>query len=71
MSLFVVAFWFVASLSKTQTTLLSQLPKSELLEKYDLRHYEGVTEAVRDGNLQVFNEAMLKHQVIQASKPKR
>ena len=42
--------------------LFGRLPKPRLLQKYQLAEFESVTEAVKTGNLQLLQQALLKHQ---------
>ena len=41
--------------------LIGQLPTVALRRKHGLSCYEDVTEAVRGGNLQLFEQAMVEH----------
>ena len=42
--------------------LLGQMPKQSLLQKYDLKQFSGVMEAVKEGNLCNLNEALEKNE---------
>lgn len=42
--------------------LLGQLPKEELLVRYDLEEFIDIARAVKTGNLFLFNSALEKHE---------